>query len=311
MIKRIIIFLKKHFISYGVFHGIRKILITSIYKRLTDNIMADHVYAKSSFRYVERFYKRNKKEYVFPCPENDVGENEFILWTCWLQGIETAPPLVKTCINSAVKYAGSRRVIVLTYDNLENYISLPSFIMEKHKKGYIQFPAFTNIIRTYLLYFYGGLWFDSTVLFTQPVPDNLLLEDIFFFKSPLDDKHCPWSSWFIIAAKRKNYLLYNLLCALLAYWQKKNKYIDYFIFHYSLQAIINNDDLSAKIYDKIPYYNNQNPHYLQMKLLFSEFNNELWDIVKNVSFCHKLTYKNPNINNKKECYSFYSYLSDK
>jgi hypothetical protein len=271
--------------------------------------MADHVYAKSSFRFLERFYKKHKAQFDLTRPQNDIGENEFIFWTCWLQGMEAAPDLVKACIKSAEQYAAGRRIIVITYDNLKTYVSLPGFILEKHKSKYIQTPHFADILRVYLLYVYGGLWFDSTVLFTQPVPEDLLKKDIFFFKSPLDDVYCPVSNWFIIASKKNNSLLYKQLCVLLEYWRLNNTYIDYFMFHYFLQAIIQHDPESAGIFNKIPYRNNQNPHFLQLKLLFSEFENELWEMVKNVSFCHKLTYKIP-VKKKDECYSFFSYISE-
>jgi len=272
--------------------------------------MADHVYAKSSFRFLEKFYKKHKAQFNFSRPKNDIGENDFILWTCWFQGMESAPALVKACVKSAGKYAAGRRIIVITYDNLGTYVSLPDFIIEKHKNGDIQTPHFTDVLRAYLLYTYGGLWFDSTVLFTQPVPEDLLKEDVFFFRSPLDDIYCPVSNWFIIAAKRNNVLLFKLLCILLEYWRLNNTYTDYFMFHYFLQAIILHDPECTEIFNKIPYRNNQNPHFLQLKLLFSGFNNELWEMVKSVSFCHKLTYKAPPEKTNREYYSFFSFISE-
>jgi len=271
--------------------------------------MADHVYAKSSFRYLKRFYKKHQGQFNISRPQNDIGEKDFIFWTSWFRGKEAIPALVKACIKSAEKYASGCRIIVITNDNLETYVSLPSFVIEKHKNGYIQTTHFADVLRVYLLYTYGGLWFDSTVFFTQPVPKDLLKEDVFFFRSPLDDIYCPVSSWFIIAAKRNNILLYKLLCAYLEYWRLNNTYIDYFMFHYLLQAIIQNDPECAEIFNKIPYRNNQNPHFLQLKLLFSEFNNELWEIAKNVSFCHKLTYKIPEEKQEKGR-SFFSFISE-
>ena len=307
MIRRLIYLLKTNIKIHGLFHGIRNVLITAFYRRLTDSVIADYVYEKTSFHYIEKFYKKHKTDYNLPCPSNDIGENEFVYWTCWLQGIDTAPPLVKACIKSAERYTAGRRIIIITYENLEKYVSLPDFILEKHKKGFIHFPAFTNIIRTYLLYFYGGLWFDSTVFFTQPIPQELLKENIFFFRCNLEEKFSPWSSWFIISPRRKNALIYRLLCSLLEYWRINNKYYAYFIFHYFLQAIINNEPELASVYNKVPYRSNQNPHFLQLRLLFSEFDEELWEKVKNVSFCHKLTFKIPA--EKKELNnSFFSYI---
>jgi hypothetical protein len=294
------------FKTFGLFHGLRKILFTSIYKRLTDSFMADHAYAKSSFRYLTEFYKRHDAQFdiLRPALKNDVTETDFVFWTCWLQGLEAAPDLVKACVNSARKHAAGCRVIVITYDNLETYITLPSFIIEKHKQGSIQQPHFADILRTYLLYTYGGVWFDATVFFTRDIPGELITEPLFFFRSPLDDKYCPVSNWFIIAGEKGSPLLFKQLCALFEYWRLHNTLIDYFIFHYFLQIIINSNPDSAAIFGKIPYRNNQNPHYLQLELLCTEFDAELWEKAKNVSFCHKLTYKTPQDIIKKSFYNF-------
>jgi hypothetical protein len=311
--KRLIVFLKTHFKTFTLFHAFRKILITSVYKRLTDNVMADHVYAKSSFHYLEKFYKKHKAKFNFLRPSNDIDENDFIYWTCWLQGMESAPALVKACVNSAEKHASGHRIIIITYDNLPTYVSLPDFILDKHKKGHIPAAHFSDIVRVFLLYIYGGAWFDATVFFTRPIPESFLKEPLFFFKRPLHDAYCPAGNWFIIAAKPKNYLLHNLLCVLIEYWRIKNKYIDYFMFHYLLQAIILHDPESTEIFNKIPYHNDQNPHFILCKLLFSQYNKELWEIAKNVSFCHKLTYKIPPgspMEKNREYYSFYSFICE-
>jgi hypothetical protein len=63
------------------------------------------------------------------------------------------------------------------------------------------------------------------------------------------------------------------------------------MFHYFVNIIIENNQDCKNIFDKIPYMSNQTPHYLQLKLLFSKFDEEIWETVKNISFCHKLTYK--------------------
>jgi hypothetical protein len=256
--------------------------------------MADHVYAKSSCRYLEKFYKKHgAKNFYFNRPvagDSSIGENEFIYWTCWLQGMDTAPAIVKACVNSVIKMNAGKRVIVITYKNLDTYISLPEFILEKHKQGYISAAHFTDILRTYLLYVYGGVWFDASVFFTGEIPPELLREPVFFFRSPFDDI-CPVSNWFIIAGKRDNFLLLRQLCALCEYWREKYKLVDYFIYHYFLRVLIRHDEQCAKIFNNMIYQNNQNPHYLQKELLFSEFDAEKWEKVQNVSFCHKLIWK--------------------
>jgi hypothetical protein len=99
------------------------------------------------------------------------------------------------------------------------------------------------------------------------------------------------SNWFIIAGKRDNFLLLRQLCALCEYWREKHTLVDYFIYHYFLRVLIRHDEQCAKIFNNMIYQNNQNPHYLQKELLFSEFDAEKWEKVQNVSFCHKLIWK--------------------
>jgi hypothetical protein len=168
---------------------------------------------------------------------------------------------------------------------------LPEYIIKKHKAGYITATHFSDILRVYLLYVYGGVWFDATVFFTQPIPANLLTAPVFFFRDKLKNKYCPISSWFISAANPHNILLYHVLCILCEYWNKNTAMIDYFMFHYFVNIIIQNNRDCRDIFDRMPYMSNEAPHYLQLKLLFSNFDKEIWEDVKHISFCHKLIYK--------------------
>ena len=52
------------------------------------------------------------------------------VWVLWLQGYEAAPPLVQTCIDSIRRQAGTRPVILLTQQNVEEYAQLPPSMQE-------------------------------------------------------------------------------------------------------------------------------------------------------------------------------------
>jgi hypothetical protein len=295
--------------TFGLFHGIRSIYYHFFYKRLTDAVMSDYAYEKSSYRYITRFYKKHNAAFEFTHPVNEIRQDQFIYWTCWLQGMEYAPDLVKACYNSARKNAAGHRIIVITYENLNKYVELPEYIIEKHKAGQITATHFSDILRVYLLYVYGGVWFDATVLFTQNIPADLLKTSMFFFRDILKNKYCPISSWFIIAAHPYNVLLYNTLCLLCEYWKKNVTMIDYFMLHYFVNTIIENNRECRNVFDRIPYMSNQAPHYLQLKLLFSKFDEAIWENVTHISFCHKLTYKiDPSKNNSADTY--FNYILD-
>ena len=68
------------------------------------------------------------------------------IWVLWYQGIEKAPDIVRCCVESIKEYSNGHQVIVLSEDNLHEYIELPDFIMEKFKKGYITRTHLSDLI---------------------------------------------------------------------------------------------------------------------------------------------------------------------
>lgn len=78
------------------------------------------------------------------------------IWIMWYQGIENAPDIVKCCIESVKENCSGHEVIVLSEQNLSEFVKLPDFIIEKFKKGYISRTHLSDMIRLNLLYLYGG-----------------------------------------------------------------------------------------------------------------------------------------------------------
>jgi hypothetical protein len=143
--------------TLGFFHGVRRIFFEFFYRRLTDSTEADYAYKKSSYKFLAKYYQKHSISFDFAHPDNEIKQNELIYWTCWLQGMENAPPMVRSCYNSAQRHSDGHRIIVITYENLDTYVTLPDFIMEKHKKGYITATHLSDILRLYLLYTYGDI----------------------------------------------------------------------------------------------------------------------------------------------------------
>ena len=101
-------------------------------------------------------------------------EHPKIIWWCWLQGKDQAPPLVQAC------YASLHRNFVqelngLSYgyeireidaENWKKYVELPDYIIKRLEKKQIPPALFTDLLRLQLLIKYGGTWIDSTLLCT-------------------------------------------------------------------------------------------------------------------------------------------------
>ena len=106
-----------------------------------------------------------------------------IVWFCWLQGLESAPPIVKACYASLERNITGRELRVIDESNRRNYVQLPEFIEQRWEKGQIPPAMFADLLRLELLVKYGGTWMDATVFCSGPnYPHEYLDADLFFFQ---------------------------------------------------------------------------------------------------------------------------------
>lgn len=207
-----------------------------------------YLYHKSEF-----FYKQSikKHDFILSYLKNDLSnviekykqipEREIEtptsnkIWILWWQGEETAPPLVKTCINSTREHANGAEVIVITKNNIASYIDIPQYIFEKKDKGWISFAQLSDIIRFFLLEKYGGLWLDATIYTAQDIPKD-------YFSYNFFSQHTKWEKTcfvqhnlyhgFIIASKPKAKLVSFAREMFIEYWKKHDTLIDYLMIDY-------------------------------------------------------------------------------
>lgn len=109
------------------------------------------------------------------CLNEPITGNGITAWTCWWQGPEQAPEIVKACMESQRRnLPDGVKHIVITKDNYKDYITLPQGIIDKVESGDIRLPHLADIIRVNLLYKYGGFWMDAEVLVSEPMPKDIL-----------------------------------------------------------------------------------------------------------------------------------------
>ena len=120
-------------------------------------------------------------------PETKVDEP---IWLFWNTGLEKAPEIVRTCYQSVKKYAG-RQVVLLTENNVQNYINMPDYLNEKLKSGVLPLAIYTDLMRVALLEHYGGTWMDATILLTDEIPQEILNSDFFVFHNSLGEIDIP------------------------------------------------------------------------------------------------------------------------
>ena len=230
------------------------------------------------------------------------------IWICWLQGLECAPSLVKTCVESIYSFYQKNEIIILTYNNLSEYVEIPDYIQEKHEKGLISPAHFSDIIRVALLTQHGGVWIDATVLLTGEIPADIMQSDFFCYRNTQTAfSKIKASNWFIVS-KPNNPILCCVRNMLFIYWKKENRAKNYFIFHFFFAITISKNAECRNIWINTPNYSNYKNHLLQEQLL-KPFNQQTYEVICKETTVHKLTYKLPLDDNNVVKESFYEFLT--
>ena len=243
-------------------------------KNLVNKIKKPSFYIRKTFR-----------NYLLQLPQY-INSHEYsnkIFW-CWFQGEMNAPKLALACLNSFKKYCKNHEIIILTKNNIHQYIHFPNYILNKYKNKIISNPHFADLLRIELLIKYGGTWADASVLLTK-YDSNFFNKDLFFFQF-FNNSWNAGSNWFITSEK-KSPILRTTRDLLYEYWRRNNNTFNYFIFHMFFKMAC---DRYINDYYKIKPYSNQPPHILQWAL-FQPFELKRYNqILLNVSI-HKLTLK--------------------
>lgn len=232
--------------------------------------------------------KQFDKEYDSSLPQKQSNK----VWVCWFQGIENAPEVVKRCYQSLRDNLTDREIILLTSDNIEEYVKFPAYIYEKWRSGQITHTHMTDLLRLELLIKYGGTWIDSTVLCTRKrnqIPDYFFDSDLFFYQNlkPGRDGHATvLSSWYMCGCTNNKILMaVRYLCY--EYWKNHNDMVDYFLLHDFFQIVIEyyEDD-----WKKVIPYSNATPHILLLRL-FDKYDEKMFECILGQTPFHKLSYK--------------------
>ena len=173
---------------------------------------------------------------------DSLHESSNKVWVCWLQGMENAPELVKRCYESIMQNLTDREIILITSENMDQYVQFPQYIIDKWKSGVITNTHLTDLLRLELLIRYGGMWLDATVFCSEErknIPDYFFESDLFFYQSlkPGRDGNATYISSWLMSAKTNNKVLLATRELCYEYWKRENQMIDYFLFHDFLKTL--------------------------------------------------------------------------
>lgn len=179
------------------------------------------------------------------------------IWVCWMQGYDNAPIIVKKCIDS-IRISTNHPVHIITNDNIDTFIHLPDYIMEKYNKQIITNAQFSDILRMCLLSQYGGLWIDATIFIPGKLPEKIFQYQFYTCKrKPQKSGYVSnymWTSF--LNGCQKNCIVQKVVNDLfLAYWEKYDYLIDYLLVDYFMMLVYRNLPKAKDLIDSVPYNN--------------------------------------------------------
>lgn len=169
--------------------------------------------------------------------------NKYI-WLWWEQGWKNAPIICKATISTFEYYNKDYKIMLVSKNNFNDYID-----KEYNWIFNCQGPAFrADIVRTLLLQKYGGVYSDATCFCCINL-DNFLNEvgfkDFFTFDIKTYEKGNPSGrttcSWFLVA-NPDNYIINNIKNNFLDVAKKNPINHPYFLWHFTLTKLVNNDN---------------------------------------------------------------------
>lgn len=221
-------------------------------------------------------------------------EEDIYVWSCWWQGEENAPELVQVCLKSQRENLPTQaKHIVVTWENVRDYIEMPDEIMEMARCGDLCMAHLADITRCCLLYRYGGIWLDATVYMTGKLPEEYFNYSL-FTRTTGEGIYCTgvsWVTWFLGARKGEE-LFRFLMEMFFAYFRSHRKAIHYYMIDFLIAIACRSLPGVEEKFRRIPM-NNLHGTELQ-KHLSEEYDPEAYQRYTEGGFLQKLTYKGSN-----------------
>ena len=202
--------------------------------------------------------------------------------------------MVEKCIERIRRNSNGHQVIVVTEGTVSDYLQLDEVVLRKYKEGKISRTHFCDIVRISLLYHYGGVWMDCTLLLTRPLPE--FVTSSAFYTNRLnkwDDNNVGGGRWstFFMACHKGNLMMRATLDVFVEYWHRYDDAVDYVWMDYIFNLLYNNVPSIKEMIDSVPE-NNPDIWIMQNKIA-SPFSKEEFDalIADKSRFLYKFSYK--------------------
>lgn len=233
-------------------------------------------------RYGQEAEKISKSQFE----NNRIKENAPI-WIFWWQGEKSMPPIVKSCYRSVLKNAGEHPVILITEDNIKDYVNIHPYIYIKVYNKQITLTHLSDILRENLLFQYGGIWMDATIYMTAPFNKEMYTYEYYTIKGAFEEWE--WTGFF--QATGKGNMLAKVVSHLFnCYWKEHNCLISYLLIDCFLAVARKHSANIDKMINSLPQ-KDTSIFLLNDYFLDKPFNDSTMKELSERTNLHKLSYK--------------------
>lgn len=281
-----------------------RLIIHMAYKQHTIEMF----YRQLVLEYFTKYYSAIIEEYKRkPHEASQPLSKDNVIWVCWFQGEENMPPLVKQCYKLLLQNSNGHEVVLLTNENIREYVEIPKEIYDKVDSGKMLLAHFSDILRMCLLAKYGGLWVDATYWITRPIE----IDGNPFYTLKQDDKeaiHISRGQWACncIGAGSNYYVFAFVRDCLLAFYLDNSPMKEYFLFDYIFLIAYNSFSDFRDIIDSMPY---RSPDILKVQYsIFEPYKKEVMGRILKDNVMLKLTYRIDEALKPASCFTNYDYF---
>lgn len=220
------------------------------------------------------------------------------VYVFWNSNIETAPEIIQWCYNELSQY-GIENLQLIDASSLNQYDLLELHSLNKPKS----WAHKTDLVRTELLFKYGGLWIDADTWSRRDLTDyfDLLIQTKKSFFAFSDNGFYNIRNGFMVA-RRGNYLLAKLLSTLKLLWKDKPFFANRISYHHYRWIFLNLcrlDERFRRDWIENSLTKDVKPNYTFSRHLIGR-NNKIDSTIKylNGSDIHFLSHYFPNVLNE-------------
>ena len=245
---------------------------------------------------------RKEAQLVDSSNEKEEETTEFpkIIWTMWQQGEEQMPETVQASMKTIKDFAKRNdcEFYLLTDENLVDFINIPTDITEKYKKKELSAAHYSDIIRFSLLYQYGGIWMDATLL-VSPYATLEMFEGDFFSLNhpPIRSEQIErtvgdfkWAGFFLAGKKGEPYFK-HIRDLYLYYVRKYPVFIHYLMMDYFILSEYKCNPYFENLVDRLPILAPAERVWFLRDHAHDLFDEKEWEEVLKTTPILKTTYK--------------------